>query len=95
MEKNGHPRLRQRHLPSALGSRERDEWMLCMTQALNEQVGDQVLRDGLIGTFSHMADHMVNRQATSESCSNAMRRAQRETIDITQTNPMLSPQETQ
>lgn len=94
VEKNGHPRLRQRHLPYTVGSQERDEWMLCMTQALNEQVEDRVLRDGLIGTFSQMADHMVNTRDTSESCSHAMRRAQRETIDTTQTNPMLSTQET-
>lgn len=38
----------------------RDQWMLCMTTALNEQVADTQLRDSLIQTFAQMADHMVN-----------------------------------
>ncbi len=41
---------------------ERDEWMLCMTQALTEQVADERLRDSLIHTFAQMADHMVNTE---------------------------------
>lgn len=94
IEKNGHPRLRLRHLPYAVGSRERDEWMLCMTQALNEQVADQVLRDSLIEAFSHMATHMVNTKADSVSCSQAMRHIQRESSDVNQTHPTLSAQET-
>jgi hemoglobin len=63
IEKNGHPRLRQRHLPYSVRAQERDEWMLCMTQALSEQVEDRVLRDGLIETIAHLADHMVNTKA--------------------------------
>lgn len=68
IEKNGHPRLRQRHLPYTVGSQERDEWMLCMTQALNEQVEDRALRASLIETFSHMANHMVNTKADAGAC---------------------------
>ena len=59
--KKGHPRLRMRHAPYAIGARERDEWMLCMTQALTEQVADEPFRTKLIDTFAQMADHMVNR----------------------------------
>jgi hemoglobin len=60
--RKGHPRLRMRHNPYAIGARERDEWMLCMTQALTEQVQDAAFRARLIDTFAQMADHMVNTQ---------------------------------
>ncbi|MGV8899691.1 MAG: group II truncated hemoglobin [Burkholderiaceae bacterium] len=72
IQKNGHPRLRMRHVSYAVGPVVRDEWMLCMTQALTEQVTDQVLRTGLIDTFSQMADHMINTEAGSTSCSQSM-----------------------
>jgi hemoglobin len=58
--KKGHPRLRMRHAPYAVGPAVRDEWMLCMTMALTEQVMDVQLRDQLIHTFAHMADHLIN-----------------------------------
>lgn len=66
--KKGHPRLRMRHAPYAVGPVERDEWMLCMTQALSEQVADPVFRDTLINTFAQMANHLVNTDA-SHSCT--------------------------
>ncbi|OGB71571.1 globin [Malikia spinosa] len=66
--KKGHPRLRMRHAPYAVGPIERDEWMLCMRMALTEQVGDAELRDALIETFQKMADHMVNTDG-SPNCS--------------------------
>jgi hemoglobin len=62
--KKGHPRLRMRHNPYAIGPVERDEWMLCMTQALTEQVADVAFRGRLIDTFAQMADHMVNTQSS-------------------------------
>ena len=58
--KKGHPRLRMRHAPYAVGSVVRDEWMLCMTQALTEQVDDSAFRASLIETFAQMATHMIN-----------------------------------
>ena len=67
IEKKGHPRLRMRHAPYAIGPRERDEWMLCMRQALTEQVTDKTLHTNLITTFSQMADHMVNTDQLKES----------------------------
>jgi hemoglobin len=60
IEKNGHPRLRMRHAAYSVGQVERDEWMLCMAQALTEQVDDKSLRDSLINTFAQMADHLIN-----------------------------------
>ena len=60
IEKNGHPRLRMRHAPYAIGLVERNEWMLCMKQSLTENVADETLRKSLINTFSQMATHLVN-----------------------------------
>lgn len=59
-QKKGHPRLRMRHAPYAVSPLVRDEWMLCMSQALTEQVSDVAFREWLIRTFSEMADHLVN-----------------------------------
>ena len=58
--KKGHPRLRMRHAPYAIGLKERDEWMLCMTKALTEQVGDEGFRQALLNQFSELASHMIN-----------------------------------
>ena len=58
--KKGHPRLRMRHAPYTINKVVRDEWMLCMTQAISEQVTDLDFRQWLLGTFSQMADHLLN-----------------------------------
>ncbi|MFY8126505.1 MAG: group II truncated hemoglobin [Hydrogenophaga sp.] len=60
IEKKGHPRLRMRHMPFAIGPAERDQWMLCMRTALDEQVSVEALRQGVLNAFVQMADHMVN-----------------------------------
>lgn len=65
IEKKGHPRLRMRHGPYAIGPTERDQWMLCMRTALTEQVADEPLRAGLLKAFTDMADHMVNTQGSA------------------------------
>ena len=36
VEKYGHPMLRKRHLPFAIGEAERDQWLLCMDITLDE-----------------------------------------------------------
>ncbi len=63
IEKHGHPRLRLRHMPYAIGYAERDQWMMCMRQALAESVADTDLRTALTHAFAQMADHMVNVSA--------------------------------
>ena len=60
IRERGHPRLRMRHAPYAIGPLERDEWLLCMRQALTEQVADDMLRAGVVRAFEEMAQHMVN-----------------------------------
>jgi hemoglobin len=61
VQERGHPRLRMRHLPFAIGAAERDQWLLCMRQALAEQVADERLRAAVDNAFTGMADHMINR----------------------------------
>ena len=61
IERFGHPRLRMRHLPFAIGIRERDEWVLCMDQAMRETGVDDALRQRLNQSFFQMADFMRNR----------------------------------
>ncbi|MFM2408912.1 MAG: hypothetical protein RL358_1654 [Pseudomonadota bacterium] len=62
VEEYGHPRLRARHLPFAIGNSERDQWMLCMNRALEEVVSDVALRRELSEAFTKVADHMRNRE---------------------------------
>ncbi|CUA96335.1 group II truncated hemoglobin [Thiomonas bhubaneswarensis] len=59
--KYGHPRLRMRHFPYAIGTKERDDWMECMVQTLNEVVQDPVLRCQLHEAFAGTADWMRNK----------------------------------
>jgi hemoglobin len=61
IERFGHPRLRARHLPFAIGSVERDQWLACMSQALVEQGVDEDLRLRLVQAFFQTADFMRNR----------------------------------
>ena len=58
----GHPMLRARHLPFAIGEVERDQWMACMTQAMEEIEVPQALRTHLAGAFFKTADWMRNRE---------------------------------
>ena len=56
-----------RHAAYSVGPSERDEWLLCMHQALGELVADERLRAGVIRAFDHMADHLVNAGASASS----------------------------
>lgn len=60
VEKNGHPRLRARHLPFKITSRERDEWLWAMDKALDEHQMPDVLREQLREKLHGLADHMRN-----------------------------------
>jgi hemoglobin len=61
IERFGHPRLRARHLPFAIGVRERDQWLACMNQAMTECAVDEDLRVRLVKAFFQTADWMRNR----------------------------------
>jgi hemoglobin len=61
IEQRGHPRLRMRHGPFAIGQAARDRWMALMTRALDEvklpAEADAVLR----AFFESTATFMINR----------------------------------
>lgn len=57
----GHPMLRARHLPFAIGIRERDQWLACMQQAMQEEGFDEALAQRLAGAFFNTADWMRNK----------------------------------
>jgi hemoglobin len=63
IERFGHPRLRMRHMPFAIGILERDQWLACMDQAMGETGVDPVLRARLSQSFFQTADWMRNRGA--------------------------------
>ena len=61
VEKFGHPRLRMRHFPFAIGTVERDQWLWCMNKALDESHLDPRVVEFLKVRFSDVADFMRNR----------------------------------
>ena len=62
LERFGHPRLRMRHMPFAIGSAERDQWLWCMNKALDESGLDPRVADYLKSRFAEVADFMRNQQ---------------------------------
>ena len=60
-DRYGHPMLRARHLPFAIGTTERDQWMACMVQAMEETEVAQDLRQALREALFKTADWMRNR----------------------------------
>ena len=65
IERFGHPMLRARHLPYAIGVSERDQWITCMGLAMAElgPAGgfSQEMQQRLLQSFANTADHMRNR----------------------------------
>lgn len=61
IERFGHPRLRARHLPYAIGSAERDQWMACMLLAMEDCAVPQQLATRLAQALQGTADWMRNR----------------------------------
>ncbi len=60
-DRDGHPRLRMRHFPFRIGTRERDEWLWCMDRALNEHEMPAEMREYLRERLHQLADHMRNQ----------------------------------
>jgi hemoglobin len=61
IQRFGHPRLRARHLPYAIGLAERDQWLACMMSAMVEQQVDPALAERLAQSFFGTADWMRNK----------------------------------
>lgn len=57
----GHPRLRARHLPFSIGTKERDQWLVCMANALADLGVQGEFFDRLMHSFYGTADWMRNR----------------------------------
>lgn len=64
VEQRGHPRLRMRHMPFTISTRERDEWLWCMDRALDEYAMPDSLREDLRQRLHGLADHMRNQPET-------------------------------
>ena len=61
VERYGHPRLRARHLPFAIGTKERDQWLRAMAWAMEDIGIDEDLRMRLMQSFYQTADWMRNK----------------------------------
>lgn len=61
VERFGHPRLRMRHIPFAIGAVERDQWLWCMNKALDESNLDPRVVEYLKVHFEEAADFMRNQ----------------------------------
>ncbi len=57
----GHPRLRMRHFPFAIGPRERDRWLLHIRAAIAELAPQPDIADQLETYFAMAAESMRNR----------------------------------
>ncbi len=62
IEEYGHPILRARHLPFAIGESERDQWMLCMNKAIEEVPMEPRLKTNLQTALQDLATHMINKE---------------------------------
>ena len=60
-ELRGHPRLRMRHAPFAIGLEERDRWVTHMRAAVESSDAGAAEREELLAYFTSAADFLVNR----------------------------------
>ncbi len=60
-EERGHPALRMRHGPFAIGSAERDLWLLHMRSAVDAMDPPSGIAQALLDYFSVAADSLRNR----------------------------------
>ncbi|MFN8233912.1 MAG: globin [Actinomycetota bacterium] len=61
-EERGHPALRMRHAPFAIGPRERDRWVHHMLAAVGELDPPAEIREPLESYLTMAAEALVNRQ---------------------------------
>lgn len=61
VEKFGEPRMRTRHLPFSIGISERDQWLSCMSRAMEDVGLEQEMRKSLGKAFYQTADFMRNQ----------------------------------
>ncbi len=56
----GHPRMRMRHAPFAIGPDEVETWLRCFSQSLDENAVEGEIRDFLNTRITALAHHMQN-----------------------------------
>ena len=61
VEQFGHPRLRARHLPFAIGGSERDQWLRAMAWAMQDVGIEEPLHVRLMESLFQTADWMRNK----------------------------------
>jgi hemoglobin len=59
-EQRGHPRLRMRHAPFAIGSAERDAWVAHMTEAVKAAGLSPLDELQMLGYLTSAADNLIN-----------------------------------
>src|SRR5216684_7995180 len=62
----GHPRLRLRHQPFAIGQAERDAWLKHMTVAVNSLDLSPEVRKAMLDYFETTSTAMINRPSRPE-----------------------------
>jgi hemoglobin len=60
-QERGHPRLRMRHAPFAIGPAERDRWLAHMRAAIDDMAAPPDVADELEGYIAVAAEAMRNR----------------------------------
>ena len=60
-DERGHPRLRMRHFPFAIGPEARDHWLACMHAAIGELDPPPAIADRLTEYFAFAAESMRNQ----------------------------------
>jgi len=61
-EERGHPRLRMRHFPFAIGPAERDRWLVHMRAAIADLAPPTDVAEALDRYFDNAAEAMRNRE---------------------------------
>jgi hemoglobin len=59
-DERGHPRLRMRHMPFAIGRRERDAWFEHMSASVREGGLAPEVEEQVIAYFENAATHLIN-----------------------------------
>lgn len=62
-DQRGHPRLRMRHQPFAIGQAERDAWLGHMTAAVESLDLNRAVRKAMVDYFEAASTAMINRPA--------------------------------
>lgn len=60
-KKHGHPRLRMRHFPFAIGPLERDQWLYCMEEAMKKISIEPALAQQMKESLAGLAERVRNQ----------------------------------